>query len=344
MRAWLAALIGAAIGFAAGRLALPAGAFAHAGVQASAATVSTRPAAAAPLADAFDADAGTPWPDDAPTPEQVMYEQPALMQAALDRLAPQRPDKVDLYLLAFAGDGAENVFRNEAEYAARLFGQRLGARGRTLVLENNPATVASAPLATWSNLETALAGLHRIMDPRQDILVLYLTSHGGSDHSLLVDLKPLPLDSFDAGDFAGILAEQPFRWKVVVVNACFSGGFIPPLKAPGTLLLTAARADRTSFGCGAESKITYFGDAFLAHALNRTADFTEAFRRARTTIAGWERRDGITPSEPQLWSGAEIGAQLRKWRRGLQPGAPVPFRPAAPGPATDPPRRPGGAE
>ncbi|RAP56344.1 C13 family peptidase [Oleiagrimonas sp. MCCC 1A03011] len=274
------------------------------------------------------------WPENGPTPEQVMYAQPRLMRQAIARLKPQDPHKIDLYLIAFAGDGSENVFRNEAEYAARLFARRFDADGHTLVLENNPATLQHAPLATWSNLEQALAAVHRVMDPKQDILVLYLTSHGSADHYLLVDMDPMPLDQIGAKDLAGILAEHPFRWKVVVVNACYSGGFVPPLKGPGTLVMTAARKDRSSFGCGSESDITYFGDAFLAHALNRTDNLIAAFGMARKRIASWEKRDGLTPSDPQIEADAGIRARLAAWRSQIRVGKPLAFAPAGSARAT----------
>jgi hypothetical protein len=268
------------------------------------------------------------WPAKAPTPEQVMYAQPRLMREAIAKLGRQDPKRIDLYLVAFAGDGGENVFRNEAEYTARLFARRLGARGHTLVLENNPATLGTAPLADWTNLEMALDAVHRTMDSRQDILVLYLTSHGSPDHDLPTDMDPLPLDQIGAHDLAGILAEHAFRWKVVIVNACYSGGFVPPLQGPDTLVMTSARSDRTSFGCGSESRITYFGDAFLAHGLNRTDDLVAAFTDARKRIARWERRDRLTPSQPQISAGKAITAHLAAWRMQLHAGPAVPFRPA----------------
>jgi hypothetical protein len=270
------------------------------------------------------------WPGRAPTPEQVLYAQPRMMRDALAELAPRVPGKPNLYLLVFAGDGSEDVFRNEAEYAARLFAQRFGATAHSLVLENNPASLTSRPLASWSNLETALEGLGKVMQPDQDILLLYLTSHGSEDHSLLVDMDPLPLDQLGASDLAGILSMHPFKWKVVVVNACYSGGFVPPLRGTGTLVLTAARADRSSFGCGSDSDITYFGKAWLVDALNRTPDFIEAFKQARGEISQWEQQDKLTPSEPQIDIGSGIAEQLALWRKGVTPGPTLPFKPATP--------------
>jgi len=269
------------------------------------------------------------WPADAPSPEQVLYAQPRLLRKSLDGMAPRVTGVPNLYLVSFAGDGSEDVFRNEAEYAARLFRQRYGQRAHAVVLTNNPSTLDAYPLASWSNLEAVLTDLSRVMDPDQDILMLYLTSHGDPEHTLLVDMDPLPLDQINAQDLAGILAEHPFKWKVVVVNACYSGGFVPPLQGKGTLVMTAARSDRSSFGCGSDSDATYFGRAWLVDALNHTADPIDAFARAKAEIAQWEREDKLTPSEPQIAVGAGIAAQLARWRQGDALGPSVPFQPAA---------------
>ena len=269
------------------------------------------------------------WPANAPTPEQVLYDQPRLLDRELSQLKARTPGRPNLYALVFAGDGSENVFRNEAEYFGRLFAQRFDAAGHVVVLENNPSALTDRPLADWSNLETALDAIAAKMDLRQDILLLYFTTHGSEDHTLLVDMDPLPLDQIGAQDMAGILREHPFGYKVVVVNACYSGGFIPPLHGEGTLVITAARSDRSSFGCGEQSQLTWFGHAFLVDALNRTADFGQAFSDARAEVAAWEKHDGYVPSEPQVDAGAGIRALLAAWRRGFVPGAAVPFTPAS---------------
>jgi hypothetical protein len=257
-----------------------------------------------------------------------------MVSEALARLTPRVADKPNLYLVSFAGDGGEDVFRNEAEYAGQLFSQRFGATAHTLVLENNPATLATHPLASWSNLESALDGIAKVMKPDQDILMLYVTSHGDEDHNLLVDMDPLPLDQIGAPDLAGILAKRPFKWKVLVISACYSGGFVPPLHGAGTLVITAARTDRSSFGCGSDDDATYFGKAWLVDALNRTPDFITAFKQASGEISQWEQRDKLTPSEPQINIGNGIAEQLALWRKGLKPGPAVPFNPPAPAAAS----------
>lgn len=290
--------------------------------------------APAPAESTANEDEGTAgadnWPQQAPSPEQVMYSQRSMVHKALAQLSARVPGQPNLYVLAFGGDGGEDVFRNEAEYTAKLFPQRFGDSTHVMVLENNPAALEHRPLATWSNLEEALDGLADVMKPDEDILLLYMTTHGDEDHNLLVDMDPLPLDQIGAADLSDILDKRPFKWKVVVVNACYSGGFVPALQGAGTLVITAARTDRSSFGCGSDSDITYFGRAWLVDGLNRTPDFMEAFRQASGEIAQWETKDKLTPSEPQMNVGAGIADQLALWRRHVVPGPVVAFKPASP--------------
>ena len=289
---------------------------------------------AEPDDDANTTPSPTAQDDDEPSfdAEAAMYAQPALLDAALAKLRPQTPGRIDLYVVAFAGDAQEDVFRNEAEYVDELFSQRFGAAGRVVVLENSAATVTDRPLATWTNLRRTLAAVAKRMDPAEDVLLLYLTSHGSDDHQLLVDLDPLPLNQVGPQDIADALKTSPaMRWKVIVVNACYSGGFVDALRDDSTLVLTSARADRTSFGCGADSDITWFGRAFLVDALNETTSLRDAFDRARASIGAWETRDGETPSEPQIATSSSVEARLDAWRRTLGTPPPVPFKPAAGG-------------
>lgn len=295
---------------------------------------SSAPAPASTATTDDDSASNDNWPQNAPSPEQVMYAQRSMVHKSLAELGPRTPGHPNLYVVAFGADGGEDVFRNEAEYAAKMFPQRFGADTHVVVLENNPASLDQRPLASWSNLEETLDGLSNLMKPDEDILLLYLTTHGDEDHNLLVDMDPLPLDQIGAGDLADILHKHPFKWKVVVVNACYSGGFIPTLQGAGTLVITAARSDRSSFGCGSDSDITYFGHAWLVDALNRTPDFMEAYRQAAGEIAQWETKDKLTPSEPQMSVGDGIAAQLALWRKHVTPGPAVTFHPApAPTPA-----------
>lgn len=275
--------------------------------------------------DESSADDAPKWPDDAGTPEQVMYQQSQMMDDAIAKLTPRVPGKVNLYLVAFAGDGDENVFRNEVDFVEKQFSQRFDAAGHIITLINNPQTLNRNPLASLSNLDSAIKAVAEKMDVNEDILLLFLTSHGSRDHELYVGMDPLPLDQIDSDDIADALSDTPIRWKVIVISACYSGGFIDALSDSGTMIITAARADRSSFGCGTESEITDFGSAFFVEGMNHNDSFDGAFAQAKQLISQWEERDNETHSEPQFVTTPQIDARLKQWRAGLKLGPPVPF-------------------
>lgn len=266
------------------------------------------------------------WPANVGSPEQVLYAQSQRMQEAIEKLAPRTPGKTNLYLISFAGDGEENVFRNEVEYVEQLFTQRFDAKGHVLTLVNNPGTLDRRPIASLSNLEIAIDALGKKLDPNEDILMLFITTHGSRAHELYVSLDPLPLDQIVPEDLADVFSESPIKNRVFVISACYSGGFIDALKDDNTMIITAARGDRASFGCGTTSDITDFGRAFFVDALNRTASFADAFADAKKEIDAWEKRDQQTHSLPQLSTTPAIEAKLARWRDGFKPGPAVPFR------------------
>ncbi|MDR3416993.1 MAG: C13 family peptidase [Nevskia sp.] len=155
--------------------------------------------------------------------EEVFARQDGLLGAALDAIAPSRPGSPGLYFVAVAPDGAQDVFRKEALYGAQLFQNRFGAAQRTLTLVNSRESVEQVPLATVTNLDRALRAIGRKMDPQQDILFLYLTSHGSRDAELVEELDYLSLTPFTATRLAQMLHDSGILWKVIVVSACYSG-------------------------------------------------------------------------------------------------------------------------
>jgi hypothetical protein len=278
---------------------------------------------------------GNAWPDDADSPEQVLYAQTQRMQEAIDKLTPRIPDRVNMYVVAFAGVGEEDVFRNEAEFVVRQFEQRFDAAGHTLLLVNNPQTLQMLPLANLTNLETAIDAIAERMDAETDILLLFMTSHGSRDHLLSVSMDPLPLDQIAPQDLNDVLQESHIRNKVLIVSACYSGGFVKPLEGDTTMVITAAREDRSSFGCGTDSQITDFGRAFFVEGLNHSDSFTGAFEVAKSLVDAWEVRDHEKHSYPQISTTPQIESALKKWRQGIHLGPPVPFAPARAKSATD---------
>lgn len=243
-------------------------------------------------------------------PEAVIYGQAELLAARLATLQPQRPSQPDLYFLGFAGYAEQDVFMKEVLWARGLFEQRFGARGRSLVLVNHAGTLDREPLASVSNLRQAIAGIGQQRDRNEDVLFLFLTSHGSADHRLAVRLHPMPFNDLDPEALAEMLRDSGIRWRVIVVSACYSGGFIEPLRDPQSIVITAARDDRTSFGCSDDAEFTYFGRALFADALSATDDLAAAFDRARRQVAAWEAESDYPASLPQMVVGEEIAPRL----------------------------------
>lgn len=242
--------------------------------------------------------------------ERTFYRQPELVARALDEIAPSRRGISDLYFVGFAGYGSEQVFSNEVGAAADVLAQRFDSGGRTVRLANSRRTVDDLPIASASNLRLVLSGIARKMDVAEDVLFLFLSSHG-SKGRLAVQFWPLSLNDLSASELREMLDAAGIKWRVIVVSACYSGSFIEALRNENTLIITAAAADKTSFGCGHDGPFTYFGEAFFKHALHEQLSFRDAFKSAKARVEERERTEGLTPSEPQLYEGEHIVEKLK---------------------------------
>ncbi|WP_412461346.1 C13 family peptidase [Pseudomonas sp. SC11] len=242
----------------------------------------------------------------------ALLNQGKLLDQALAQV-PRSAGPVGLYSLVLAGDGQQSVFLREADYVSNLLKVRFGARGQ-VTLVNHRDHLSDRPMATRENLTRAARTLAERSGP-DDLVFIYLTSHGSHDHQLVLDQPRLQLADLAADELASALAPLKNRDKVVVISACYSGGYIAPLKNERTLIMTAARPDRVSFGCSEEADFTYFGDALFAQALNQTDDLKQAFELARGSVAERERREGFEASEPQLWAPPQVLAHWQRLRR-----------------------------
>jgi hypothetical protein len=191
-------------------------------------------------------------------------------------------------------------------------------------------------------LQYALSEVAQKMDPERDILLLALSSHGSPDRLLAVSNAGLPLAQLSAEDLESALRDSGIKRRIIVVSACYAGGFIPPLENPDTIVIAAAAADKTSFGCSDDRDLTYFGEAFYRDALPKAASLEEAFARAKTAIAAREKQENEIPSDPQAFFGADISAVLKAspMRAGAHGGLITQVSPGLP-PASAAPAAPG---
>ncbi|HEX4712415.1 C13 family peptidase [Phenylobacterium sp.] len=131
--------------------------------------------------------------------------------------------------------------------------------------------------------------------------LIYFSSHG-MPQGVVVDQQLLP-----PGVLAGMLDSTcGARPTVVIISACFSGVFVPALAGANRMVLTAARPDRSSFGCGEADKYPYF-DQCVLESMPSATDFATLGRTVQACVAAREVREGMKPpSEPQLFIGSAL--------------------------------------
>ncbi len=242
--------------------------------------------------------------------EDVFYRQPELLARELAAVQPGIPGRIDVFFVGMAGYGGQDVFMREVDAVGALMRDRFGADGHIVKLVNNPRTALSAPIASTTSLRAALRRIAQSMDIDEDVLVLFLTSHGSAEHRFSLELWPLQFHELNPDMLRRILDESGIRNRVVVISACYAGGFVDKLKGDHTLVITAAAFDRNSFGCGNENDWTYFGKAYFDEALRKTHSFTHAFELAKPVIEEREKAEKFDPSNPQMVVGEAIKGRL----------------------------------
>lgn len=272
-----------------------------------------------------------------PRGEWVALPEPAAQQlveyrrisAALDGLKPQRPGVVDAYVVVVALDG-DPVFSREAREAGRVLASRFDAAGHTIVLANDEGASKADGPGSPQTLALALARVAELMDRNEDVLVLYSTSHGEPNQGLVYRDKERGVGIISPDELTRLLDPLGFKNRLLILQACFSGQFVPALRAPGTIIVTAAAEDRSSFGCQAGNDWTLFGDALINHAMRQPLPLDVQLRRATALISAAEEKASLPASNPQISEGSETSGWLaaldaREPKLASQPvGAPIP--------------------
>ncbi len=244
--------------------------------------------------------------------ERLLFDQAERVDRAVGRVGARETGKPNVFFVGFAGYGEQRVFAEEIGLAARVVGSRYGSGNRSVWLINDRRNLTAYPLATVSGLRRTLVEIAKRMDLEDDILFLVLSSHGSDGAQLSVQNGGLPLQQLSAPDLADAIHDAGIRWKVVVISACYAGGFIDPLKDDRSIILTAAASDRTSFGCSDDRDLTYFGEAFFRDALPGAPSLRDAFTRANTVIGAREKEEGVEPSDPQGFFGPDLERHIRQ--------------------------------
>jgi hypothetical protein len=258
--------------------------------------------------------------------QETFETQQVVLQRALENVARERPGVTDVYGIVFAPYAEEDVFRRESAMVADVLARRFDAQGRVLQLVNHVDTAETLPWATPANLRRAVAAVAQRMDRERDLLVVYMTSHGARDFQLAASNPPLQVDTISPGALRAALDDAGIRHRVIAISACYSGGWVGPLANDTTLVMTAADADHTSYGCGALSELTFFGRALFDEQLRRTHSFERAFAAAVPLIREREDEAGKSDgfSNPQISVGERVRPLLAELEKRLDGARPNP--------------------
>lgn len=250
--------------------------------------------------------------------DTAIFAQSDLLQKALNDIQPSNYIETQWYFMGVAGASYQDVFKSEIERIKSQFDTRFGTAGYSVALINNDATTEELPMATPKSIERTLNRIGSAMNRENDVLFLYMTSHG-LENQFELSNQPIAMDPISPKWLREKIDAAGIRWRVIVISSCYSGSFVQALKSPDTLVITASAADRQSFGCNNEADYTYFGRAFFDEAMREQSSIKAAFDQAYKTVSKWENAQGFLASEPQWVIGENMKLMLPQIEKKLFP-------------------------
>jgi hypothetical protein len=235
--------------------------------------------------------------------------QPPLLEAEMKKLLPERKGTTDIYAIGMAGWSDQNVFIKELNGGLAILNRSLGLDRGAIRLINHRDTIESAPVANRTNFAAAVHAIAGIMNKDEDVLLVFITSHGSPAGVGLVLADALSV-VLSPDHVASVLDREGIKNRLIIVSACYSGVFAKRLAAANSIVLTAADENSPSFGCSNEREWTFFGDAFFNQSLSEGVSLKEAFEDAKVKISQWEIHDDVPPSSPQGHFGSAISEKL----------------------------------
>ena len=195
--------------------------------------------------------------------------------------------------------------------------EKSGVRPENLIQFSPTARLRADPATLMADRATVESEWYELTRKATGGCLFYVTSHGNQGGVVIGDDMMSPQE-------LGMMLDLSCRDRptVVVVSACFSGVFVPALARSNRFIMTAARRDRSSFGCSEDATYPYF-DGCVLKSLPAARDFPTLAAAARECVAAREKAEKLAPaSEPQTSVGDGIAAVLA--RLSLHPGMPAP--------------------
>lgn len=197
------------------------------------------------------------------------------------------------------GDDSISAFDNAREQIWSLFEtDGVLAENAIQLSRDSGMQIGGVRATSVDNFEDAMMDLN--VGPN-DGCAVFMTSHGTQDGFYIRGqsyLTPSRLDQI-LDDACG---DRP---TVALISACYSGVFVDPVAQPNRIILTAAREDRTSFGCSSEATYTYW-DGCLIDNFDSSDTWAGLYDNITACIETKESTGGFTPSLPQGYFGEDV--------------------------------------
>jgi hypothetical protein len=215
------------------------------------------------------------------------------------KVEPMTPRLVPYYAVLVAGDASIPNFDNAVESLTKRL---MATKGKTSILTSDASLLDDwHGYATAWMIEDALRGVGE-----SDGCLVFATSHG-DETGLVMGLDNAEHFYLTPARLADILEREcGQRPTVAILSGCHTGTFLTePMMTENRIILTAARHDRTSFGCSTDTTYTYF-DECLLDALEVAVAWTDIFDRTKSCVTEQERKQDVEPADPQAFFGAAV--------------------------------------
>jgi hypothetical protein len=253
--------------------------------------------------------------------EDTFTAQSLMFDGMLDTFEAERTGVEDVFFLGVAGEAGNPLYLKEAELAIEVVRDVYGTDGRAAILANSASEFIRYPFATHNNFSGTLNRIGEMMDVEDDVLFLFLTSRGTQSSSFVLSQPGLALSDIDPKGLKNLLDVAEIKWRIIVISACYSGGFIDALQDPNTLIITSSDKTEEGMGCVEKKGSTAFTRTFFDTYLKKAVGITAAFN---ATLADLQTQQG--PAKKLGLPQMQIGTEIKKKLAGLeaailQPGA-----------------------
>ena len=208
------------------------------------------------------------------------------------------------HAIMVSGDDSIRNFDNSRDALGELFvAKGLAAENQHHL--NSQFSLEAKPPADQATLQAlALSFTQLNIRPEQDACLFYVSSHGKQGDGVY-------MKRVHDGQLTPAQLNTALNWTcgtaptVVMVSACYSGQFIQPLHADNRIIMTAASAQRPSFGCSEAQEYTFWDGCVIDH-FERSSTWENLYTNVKQCIAQKEQQLGYPASQPQAYFGKNM--------------------------------------